>query len=101
VALANRMGEGKDALAMEEKAFANVSTLRPDQWALARSVALQFVAHQRSAAAVSIWAKLLPELSTDLKTKWLVDAINAARAAGDEPRADAWEDERRKLVPPG
>jgi hypothetical protein len=94
LALAARLGNPENADAVEIATFEQIPAFRPDQWGVARLVALRLT-DKHAASAVALWTTLLRDLPPDLKAKWLEDAIRAARAAKDDPRAADWEEQKR------
>lgn len=104
LALARRLREGKEnESAVSALGFvAMLPTFRPDEWALAREVALLLVELERPVRAVEIWRTLfgIAAMPRELRVAWLGDAIKAAQAAKDLSQASAWEGARNELIPP-
>jgi uncharacterized protein (TIGR03790 family) len=68
-------------------------SLEPDQWALAREVALLLALGNRPARALEVWRLLLTDarLPRELRLAWLPEGVAAAAAAADEAQARAWQ----------
>ncbi len=80
---------------------ATVTTLRPDEWALARACARMLESCGRPARALGLWRVLLAveTLPRELRVVWLTEASAAAEAAKDTAQRVLWESELAALRP--
>lgn len=80
---------------------ATVTTLRPDEWALARACARMLESCGRPARALGLWRVLLAveTLPRELRVAWLTEASAAAEAAKDTAQRVLWESELAALRP--
>ena len=80
---------------------ATVTTLRPDEWALARACARMLESCGRPARALGLWRVLLAAgtLPRELRVAWLTEASAAAEAAKDTAQRVRWESELAALRP--
>ena len=74
---------------------ANLKTIEPDEWGLAREAARLLVAIGRPSPAIDLWRALLAEktMPRELRDTWLGEAARAAEAAGDTAQAELWRSE--------
>lgn len=97
LALAERLEKkGEIGGAVGALAYGNKLTeFQPDEWALARLVAVRLEADEARTAAVDLWRKLLADrrLPPDLRLSWLVEARQTALLAGNVEQVTAWDRE--------
>lgn len=77
-----------------------LKSLRPDEWALAREVAILLGELNRPARALELWQTLLGHdtMPPDLRLAWLGDGAKAARAASDVVQAIKWDQALAELT---
>ncbi len=101
LALAERLAEAGDGeTAASALGFARyLNRLPADEWALAREAAQLLRRCGHDDWAVAVWRSLLghERMPSDLRRAWLLDATEAARAAGDRTQAEAWQREIQQL----
>jgi uncharacterized protein (TIGR03790 family) len=97
LALAERLErKGEIGRAVGALKYANRMTeFQPDEWALARLIAVRLEADEARPAAVELWRKLLADrrLPSELRTAWLVEARQTALLAGNVEQVAAWDRE--------
>jgi hypothetical protein len=97
LALAERLErKGESGGAVGALTYGNkVAEFQPDEWALARLVAVRLEADDARVAAVDLWRKLLADrrLPTDLRNAWLIEARQTALLAGNVEQVAVWDRE--------
>ena len=97
LSLAQRLqttGRGEEAWHVLEAAT-NETVPTTDEWGLMREAAQFLAAHRRGATAVEVFKRLLAidQVPLAVRSNWLVNARDAAQAAGDFEQETAWKQE--------
>lgn len=90
------LSRGGERAAVKALAFTtSIPSFATDEWTLARAVANFLAGHGEPSRAEKVYRTLLadPAIPASLRNSWLREAADAARAAGDEVQAQAWEGE--------
>ena len=102
LALARRVlaaGNTAEAVRLAKVAAEGVE-LSTGMWEVIRETALFLSEHGRPAEAIDLYRKLfsVDSIPSAVRSPWLVEARQAALAAGDAGQAAEWEEETRKSV---